>query len=255
MQVFVIRQQFLHLGVGLVDVFRIARKSRPAERADALAEQRADVGRHEAGESEGVFKAFILGDLTDVVAVVEGRDAHVLEGDHRFDVVAHGGAGGLFHRLRIADPLFLPLAHGPALWKIAVDRVVGRGLVRDHVGADAAADHFRQDFGAVAKQADGLGFALLRPAGDHVHGFVQRFGLLVEIAGAQAEIDRIRVALDGKAGCAGHHGCERLGAAHAAEAAGQDPLALEVAVVMLIAGFDEGLIGALHDALGADIDP
>jgi hypothetical protein len=54
---------------------------------------------------------------------------------------------------------------------------------------------------------------------------------------------------------AGHHRRERLRAAHAAEAGGQDPLALEVAAIMLAAHFGEGLVGALDDALGADVDP
>ena len=38
----------------LVDVLGIARERGPAERADAAAEQRADIGRHEAREVEGV---------------------------------------------------------------------------------------------------------------------------------------------------------------------------------------------------------
>ncbi len=67
--------QFLHLGIGLVDILRIARQGRPAERADAAAEQRADIGRHEARESEGVFEAFVLGDLADIVAIIERRHA------------------------------------------------------------------------------------------------------------------------------------------------------------------------------------
>ncbi len=66
---------------------------------------------------------------------------------------------------------------------------------------------------------------------------------------------RVGIAFDGQAAGAGHDGGQRLGAAHAAETAGQDPLAREIAVVMLAAGLDEGFIGALHDALGADIDP
>jgi hypothetical protein len=37
--------------------------------------------------------------------------------------------------------------------------------------------------------------------------------------------------------------------------AGQDPLAGEIAVIVLAAGLGEGLVGALHDALRADIDP
>src|SRR3546814_7805830 len=43
----IVGDQFLHLGVGPVDVLRIAREGGPAEGADAAAEQRADVGRQE----------------------------------------------------------------------------------------------------------------------------------------------------------------------------------------------------------------
>jgi hypothetical protein len=53
----VVGQQFLHLGVGLRDILGIARQRRPAERADAAAEQRADIGRDEAGKVEGVGDA------------------------------------------------------------------------------------------------------------------------------------------------------------------------------------------------------
>ena len=48
---------------------------------------------------------------------------------------------------------------------------------------------------------------------------------------------------------------QRLRAAHAAEAGGEDPAAGQVAAVVLAAGLDEGLVGALHDALAADVDP
>ena len=47
----------------------------------------------------------------------------------------------------------------------------------------------------------------------------------------------------------------RLRAAHAAQPRGQDPAAGEAAAVMLAAHLDEGLVGALHDALAADVDP
>ena len=66
---------------------------------------------------------------------------------------------------------------------------------------------------------------------------------------------RVRIAFDGEAAGAGHDRGQRLRAAHAAEPAGQDPVALEVAAIVLAAGLDEGLVGALHDALRADIDP
>ena len=48
---------------------------------------------------------------------------------------------------------------------------------------------------------------------------------------------------------AGHGRGQRLRAAHAAEARGQDPAAREVAAIVLAADLDEGLVGALHDAL------
>ena len=72
-EVRVVGDQLLHLRVGAVDVLGIARQRAPAERADAAAEERPDIGRHEAGEIEGVGDALVLGDLADVVAIVEGR--------------------------------------------------------------------------------------------------------------------------------------------------------------------------------------
>ena len=56
-QVRVVREQLLHLRVGLADVLRVARQRDPAERPLAAAEQRPDVGRHEAGEVERVLHA------------------------------------------------------------------------------------------------------------------------------------------------------------------------------------------------------
>ena len=50
-------------------------------------------------------------------------------------------------------------------------------------------------------------------------------------------------------------GRQRLRAAHAAQAGGEDPAAGHAAAEVLAAGLGEGLVGALHDALGADVDP
>ena len=76
MQMRIVGNQFLDLGVGLVDVLRVARERHPAERSDAAAEQRPDVLRHEAREIEGSRDARIERDLADVVAVVEYRQPH-----------------------------------------------------------------------------------------------------------------------------------------------------------------------------------
>ena len=66
---------------------------------------------------------------------------------------------------------------------------------------------------------------------------------------------RLCLALDREHRRAGHRRRERLRAAHAAEPAGQDPLVGELAAVVLPPRFGEGLVGALHDALAADVDP
>jgi hypothetical protein len=52
-----------------------------------------------------------------------------------------------------------------------------------------------------------------------------------------------------------HGGGEGLGAAHAAEAAGDDERPRSVAAEVLARAGGEGLVGALHDALRADVDP
>ena len=44
----ILGEQFLHRGIGFVDVPRLARESAPAERADTLSEQGADISRNRA---------------------------------------------------------------------------------------------------------------------------------------------------------------------------------------------------------------
>ncbi len=84
---------------------------------------------------------------------------------------------------------------------------------------------------------------------------VEIVGLGIQIARLQPTLDAARLALDREHGGAGHGGGERLGAAHAPEPAGQDPASGEITAVVPAADLDEGFIGALHDALAADIDP
>ena len=130
-----------------------------------------------------------------------------------------------------------------------------RGLVGEQVGADAAADDLGQDFGGVSEQADRDGLTLGVAGFDHRDRFVDAVRLLVEIAGAQAHLDAARLAFDREARCARHYRRERLRAAHAAEAGGEQPAPCEAAAIMLAAHFDEGFVSALNDALTADVDP
>ena len=73
-----------------VDVGRIARQRDPPERPLALAEERPDVGGHEAGIGEGVVVAVVGGDAAQRVAVVERLGAAPAERADRVDVREHG---------------------------------------------------------------------------------------------------------------------------------------------------------------------
>ena len=142
------------LRIGLVDVLGIARQSHPPERANAPAKERPDIGRNEAGKIEGVGDAFILRHLADIVAVIDGRHAALLEFQHRVNVMAIDCFRRPLDRLRIALPHARPLIERPAFGKIAVDRVVRGGLVRQKIRPHARPQQFGQDLGGVAQQPD-----------------------------------------------------------------------------------------------------
>ncbi|OLT16651.1 hypothetical protein BJF80_04710 [Serinicoccus sp. CUA-874] len=67
----VVGEEVEHGLVGGGDVLLVAGERGPAERALALAEQRPDVCRDEAGELKGPVVAALAGLVTDAVAVVE----------------------------------------------------------------------------------------------------------------------------------------------------------------------------------------
>ena len=79
--------------------------------------------------------------------------------------------------------------------------------------------------------------------------------MFVDITAVEAEVDADLLALNVQRARAGEGRGQRLRAAHAAETGGEYPTASQVAVVMLATGFDEGFVGALDDALAADVDP
>ena len=110
----------------------------------------------------------------------------------------------------------------------------------------------RQDLGGIAEQADA---GRLGRGADDLQRLVDARRAPVEVAGLQPLLDAAFLHLDGDAVRPGHHGRERLRAAHSAESGGQDPAALEVAAIMLAPHLGEGLVRALDDALRADVDP
>ena len=251
----VVGHQFLDLGVGAEDVFGIPRERRPPERPDAAAEQRTDVGRNEAREIERVLQSHVLRHLADVVAIVERGNALGVKIQHGLDVADHGGLGRRFNRFRIGAASWLPLGKRPSLRQVTVDRIVRAGLVGDDVRPDATAHQFGKNIGGIAEQADRDRLLALRRLRHDRERLIKRAGLPVEVTGAQPHLDAARLALDREHRRTGHRRGKRLGAAHAAETRGQDPLARQAAAVMTSAHLDERFIGPLHDALAADVDP
>ncbi len=137
--------------------------------------------------------------------------------------------------------------------------IMGGSLVGDDIRTGAARPHagheLRKDVGGIAQEADRFSLTGLRPLGNQGQGFVERPGFFIDVSGAQAKIDACLVTFDGETTGACHDCGQRLGTAHATEATGQDPLSLEVALVMLAACFGKGFVGSLHNALRANVDP
>ena len=97
--------------------------------------------------------------------------------------------------------------------------------------------------------------ALLAGGGGSSYRVVHILGLLVEVAELDAAGDTRLVALDADDYAAVHRHGQRLGAAHATQAAGQRDRAFERTAEALGRDRRERLVGALQDALGADVDP
>ena len=253
-QLLVVGEEVEHGAVGGGDVLGVAGERGPAERALALAEQRADVGRHEAGEVEGALAAALAGLVADRVAVVEDLGAGVHEVDHRLHVLGHRGAGPVGELLGLLLRVVVPVLDRDALGQVR-QRVVGAGLVGDDVDRHAAAEQLGEHLGGVAGHADRPGAALGLGLQRDLDGVVEVVGDLVEVAVLDPAVQAGRVDVDDQADALVHRDGERLGAAHPAAAAGQGERAGEGAAEALLGHRGEGLVGALDDALGADVDP
>ena len=108
-EVLVVREELLERLVGDLDVLRITRQRGPAERAQALAEERTDVGGHEAGELEGALVAGVAGLVADGVAVVEDLGTLVLELNHGLHLGGHRFTGLLRKGRRVGLGLCVPI--------------------------------------------------------------------------------------------------------------------------------------------------
>ncbi|MNE48768.1 hypothetical protein D3C80_1432530 [compost metagenome] len=79
--------------------------------------------------------------------------------------------------------------------------------------------------------------------------------MLVDVTAVQTEVDADLLAFNVQRARAGQGRGQWLRPPHAAQTSGQHPTTFQVVVVVLATGFHEGFVGALHDALAADVDP
>ena len=241
--------------VGDANVFGVARQGDPAERSLALAEEGADVLRHESANLEGIADAGLDGLRADVVAVVKHDRAALLPRAHGGDVRAHAADRAALVVGRIAGAQTRRLTQREAGRHVADEWVVRRGLVGHDVGQEPAGDQRRQDFGGVAQDADrprlAVPCALLRPE----HGGIEIVGALVEVLRGQPFFDSRWIHLDDQRDAAIHGDGQWLGATHAAQAGRDDNAAAQRPAEMALGHGGERFVGALQDALRADVDP
>ena len=230
-------------------------RGRPPEGTLAGAEQGADVGGNEAGVVEGVLHPLLESGLADVVAVVQRGHPAGVEVEHRPDLDRHRLPGRRDHRFRRPRPRLHRALQRPARREVAVERIVGGGLVGDHVGPDPAPHQLRVHLGRIPEQPHRYGTPVAAGRIDARQGLVEVVAALIQVARLQSPPDPPRVALDREQRRARHGGGEGLRAAHAPEPRGEDPAPREAAAIMPARHRDEGLVGALDDPLAADVDP
>ena len=186
--------------------------------------------------------------LARIGAVVEGHGAFLLEVQHGPHVLGHASPrlGHVALGVLRAQAQRLLVAH--PVRHVTVQGVVGARLVRDEVGHDPAPHALGQDVGRVAQEADGerpsRGLRLARPR----ERVVQAVAADVEVTGLQAPLDPLRVHLSRDEHALVHGGGQRLRAAHAAQAGGEDEAARQASAEVLARRLGEGLVGALEDS-------
>ena len=152
--------------------------------------------------------------------------------------------------LRIALARCFPFRNVQPAGQVAVHRVVRRGLVGHDVGPHAARRTSSGKTSAAFPSSPTETGRRSRHDASMIASASSRSAVrAVEIAGAQAHLDAAGLALDGQARGPRHDGRQRLRAAHAAQAGGQDPAPRQVAAVVLAPGLGERFVGALNDAL------
>ena len=232
----------------------ITRQCRPAKGPFAFAEQRANVGGHKTRVVERARVAAKLGLTAQRVAVVEDLGARVHEADHRFDVAHDRRARPIGELLGLLLRVVVPVVEVDVLGQVA-ERIVRRGLVSHDVDLDAAAKQLGKHGRRVAHEPDAERNAIALRLKHALERGVEVARPLVEVALVDSSLQARRIDVDAEAHAVVHGDGERLRAAHAARACGQREGPGERAAKALVGDGSEGLVRALQDALGADVDP
>ena len=254
-QMHVVRNEFLDLAIGPVDVLRIAGQRHPTKRSNASAEERPHVGGHETREVERIVNALIPGDLANVVAVVERGNACVVELKHRPHMHRNGFRRGGLNGIGIRRSHLKPLLDAPADRQVTIRRIVCGCLIRQRIRPDAPRQHLRKQLRRVSRQSNGHCRSIPDRVFDHGHCVVEGFGPPVEVTRLKPLVDTVGLAFDGQKRGARHRRRKRLRPTHAAKPGRQYPLAVQVAGVMPAAHLYKRFVSALHDPLAADVDP
>ena len=128
-------------------------------------------------------------------------------------------------------------------------------LIGDDVGHDAAPHELRQHVRRVAFERDRSRDAITTIAIHPRQRIVQVCRALVDVPRRQPPLDAARIDLDDERDAVVHRDGERLRAAHAAEAGGDDEPSRQAAAEVPARQLGERFVGALQDALRADVDP
>src|SRR6478735_1394939 len=159
-------------------------------------------------------------------------------------------------RIRVAFAQIRSLFDREATRDVARQGIVCGSLVRYEIEVLGTPSELGNDLGRVAEEPDRQGAALTCCRANACKRVVERASDLVEVTGIESSLDPCGVDLDAENRGAGHGGGQGLRAPHATEAGRQDRPAGQVGrAEMALAGCRKGLVGALQDALGADVDP
>src|SRR5262249_50968355 len=102
-------------------------------------------------------------------------------------------------------------------WDVTVERIMGRGLIGEHVGHDTVSQQLGHDLGSVAEQADRQWLFLAIGLENEMKSLFQIVGHAIEVAGLQSALDACGIDSNAKESGTVHGGSQRLSTAHAAQ--------------------------------------